>query len=84
MLLGTQDRDFFPKDLVEKLTFAKEMGFEYFEIDGKVLMEQKDELKEAIKESGLPVSSACGGYRGWIGDFIEERRLNGIADLKVI
>lgn len=84
MLLGTQDRDFFPKDLVGKLTFAKEMGFRCFEIDGKVLMEQKDELKEAIKESGIPVSSACGGYRGWIGDFIEERRLNGIADLKVI
>ena len=84
MLLGTQDRDFFPEDLVGKLTFAKEMGFECFEIDGKVLMEQKDELKEAIKESGLPISSACGGYRGWIGDFIEERRLNGLADLKVI
>lgn len=43
MLLGTQDRDFFPKDLVEKLTFAKEMGFECFEISGKVLMEQKDD-----------------------------------------
>ena len=50
MLLGTQDRDFFPKDLVEKLTFAKEMGFECFEIDGKVLMEQKDELKEKNNE----------------------------------
>lgn len=53
MLLGTQDRDFFPKDLVEKLTFAKEMGFECFEIDGKVLMEQKDELKEESKSLGF-------------------------------
>ena len=38
MLLGTQDRDFFPEDLVEKLTFAKEMGFECFEIDGLSLI----------------------------------------------
>jgi sugar phosphate isomerase/epimerase len=84
MLLGTQDRDFFPKDLVEKFKFVKSIGFECIEIDGKVLMEKKEEVKKAIAESGLPVSSACGGYRGWIGDFIEEKRLNGVEDLKVI
>lgn len=84
MLLGTQDRDFFPQDLTEKFKFMKSLGFECFEVDGKVLTEQADELKRAIDASGLPISSACGGYRGWIGDFIEERRLNGIADLKVI
>ena len=28
MLLGTQDKDFFPKDMVEKFRFMKEMGFE--------------------------------------------------------
>ena len=60
------------------------MGFECFEIDGKVLVDQLDTVKEAIAQSGLPVSSACGGYRGWIGDFIEERRLNGVEDLKNI
>lgn len=84
MLLGTQDKDFFPKELTEKFQFAKSIGFECFEIDGKVLMEQKDEVKKAIEVSGLPVSSACGGYRGWIGDFIEEKRVNGVEDLKVI
>lgn len=84
MLLGTQDRDFFPKDLVEKFKFIKSMGFECFEIDGKVLVDNVERVKKAICESGLPVSSACGGYRGWIGDFIEERRLNGVADLKEI
>lgn len=84
MLLGTQDRDFFPANLTEKFKFVKEMGFQCFEIDGKVLMEQPDEINRAIQASGLPVSSACGGYRGWIGDFIEERRQNGIEDLKVI
>lgn len=84
MLLGTQDRDFFPVNLVEKFKFIKSIGFECFEVDGKILMEQTDEVCRAIEESGLPVSSACGGYRGWIGDFIEEKRLNGIADLKAI
>lgn len=84
MLLGTQDRDFFPKDLVEKFKFVKEMGFESFEIDGKVLVENVELVKTAIAKSGLPVSTVCGGYRGWIGDFIEEKRVNGVEDLKAI
>jgi sugar phosphate isomerase/epimerase len=84
MLLGTQDKDFFPKNIKEKFKFIKEIGFECFEIDGKLLVDNVAEVKQAVKESGLPVTSACGGYRGWIGDFIEERRLNAIEDLKVI
>ncbi len=84
MILGTQDKDFFPSDLKEKFAFVKEIGFDCFEIDGKVLLENTEEVKMAIRETGLVVSSACGGYRGWIGDFIEERRQNGIADLKQI
>ena len=58
MLLGTQDKDFFPKDMVEKFRFMKEMGFECFEIDGKVLVENLEEVKKAIKETGLPVCTA--------------------------
>lgn len=84
MILGTQDKDFFPSDLKEKFTFVREIGFDCFEIDGKVLMDHTEEVKAAVRETGLAVSSACGGYRGWIGDFIEERRQNGIADLKQI
>ncbi|MBP1919353.1 sugar phosphate isomerase/epimerase family protein [Youngiibacter multivorans] len=84
MRLGTQDKDFFPKGLTEKFIHIKRMGFDCFEIDGKVLSENTIEVKEAIMASGLPIVSACGGYRGWIGDFIEERRLNAIEDLKGI
>lgn len=84
MRLGTQDKDFFPKNIEEKFRFVKNMGFECFEVDGKVLMDHAEEIKRAIEVTGLPVSSACGGYRGWIGDFIEERRQNGIEDLKQI
>ena len=35
MLLGTQDKDFFPEDITEKFRFVKEMGFDCFEIDEK-------------------------------------------------
>ena len=81
MYLGTQDKDFFPQQIEEKLAFVKSMGFSCFEIDGKLLMEQTEQVAQAVKNTGLPVLSACGGYRGWIGDFIEEKRLNGIEDL---
>lgn len=84
MRLGTQDRDFFPVNIEEKFRFVKNMGFDCFEIDGKLLMDHAGEVKRAIETTGLPVSSACGGYRGWIGDFIEEKRLNGVEDLKQI
>lgn len=84
MLLGTQDKDFFPEDILEKLEFVKSMGFQSFEIDGKLLVENVDKVKEAVEKTGVPVLTACNGYRGWIGDFIEERRLNGVEDLKEI
>lgn len=58
------------------------MGFQCFEIDGKLLVENVDKVKEAVEKTGIPVLTACNGYRGWIGDFIEERRLNGVEDLK--
>jgi sugar phosphate isomerase/epimerase len=84
MKLGTQNQAFFPENIKEKFQYVKELGFEGFEIDGKLLVDQLDEVKEAIAETGIPVTTACGGYAGWIGDFIEERRLNGLAEIKLI
>ena len=60
------------------------MGFDGYEIDGRLLVENLDEVKAAIKATGLPVTTACGGYDGWIGDFIEERRLNGLQQIERI
>ena len=57
MLLGTQDRDFFPQDLTEKFKFVKSIGFECFEIDGKVLMEKPDEIKRAVEAVGSAILS---------------------------
>ena len=84
MKLGTQNQNFFPENIKEKFQYIKEIGFEGFEIDGKLLVDHLEEVKEAIVETGIPVTTACGGYIGWIGDFIEERRLNGLAEIKLI
>lgn len=84
MRLGTQDREFFPQGFREKFRFLEAIGFDCFEIDGKVLLDHLEEVRDAVRVTGFPVSTACGGYRGWIGDFIEERRLNGVEDLKRI
>ena len=44
MLLGTQDRDFFPRDIEDRLRFVRDFGFDCFEIDGKLLMEQSKQV----------------------------------------
>lgn len=81
MKIGTQNQAFFPPDILEKFKYIKAMGFDGFEIDGKLLVENVQAVKAAIAETGLPVTTACGGYDGWIGDFIEERRLNGLQQI---
>ena len=84
MKIGTQNQAFFPENILEKFRYIKEMGFDGFEIDGKLLVNNLEEVKAAIKETGLPVTTTCGGYDGWIGDFIEERRLNGLKQIERI
>lgn len=84
MKIGTQNQAFFPVNIKDRFRYLKDNGFEGYEIDGKELVEYLDEVKEAIMETGLPVTTACGGYSGWIGDFIEERRLNGLEEIKRI
>lgn len=81
MKIATQNQAFFPENILEKFRYIKGMGFDGYEIDGKLLVDNLAEVKAAIQETGLPVTSACGGYDGWIGDFIEERRLNGLAQI---
>ena len=84
MKIGTQNQAFFPEGILEKFQYIKNMGFDGFEIDGKLLVNNLAAVKAAIAETGLPVVSACGGYDGWIGDFIEERRLNGLQQIAAI
>lgn len=84
MYLGTQDKDFFPADLTEKFKFVQSIGFDCFEIDGSLILNHLPEVKSAQQKSNLNIVSACGGYRGWIGDFIEERRRNAVNDISLI
>jgi sugar phosphate isomerase/epimerase len=84
MKIGTQNQEFFPSAIIDKFHFVKSMGFEGFEIDGKLLVENLAIVKEAVSQTGVPVTTACGGYDGWIGDFNEERRLNGLQEIKEI
>lgn len=81
MQIITQDQPFFPKGIQEKFRFIQGMGFDGFEMDGKLLVNNLEEVQRAIAATGLPVASACGGYSGWIGDFDEEKRLNGLAEI---
>ena len=81
MKLITQDKEFFPSRMEEKLSFVYKLGFDGFEIDGRLLIEELAEVKAAVRSTGVPVASACGGYRGWIGDFSSERRSQAIKDI---
>lgn len=82
--LSTQDKPFLSNNLTEKLNQVKELGFNGFEADGSLLLNRFCELKEAVRESGVPVTSVCGGYRGWIGDFVDYRRKTALEDIKII
>ncbi|HGW6917638.1 TPA: hypothetical protein ACNQ8R_002840, partial [Escherichia coli] len=53
MKIGTQNQAFFPENILEKFRYIKEMGFDGFEIDGKLLVNNLEEVKAAIKETGL-------------------------------
>ncbi|WP_059103084.1 sugar phosphate isomerase/epimerase family protein [Shouchella shacheensis] len=84
MKLGTQNQSFFPDDFEEKFHYLKELGLDRFEIDGSVLVNHFSEVEKASHNTGLEVKTACGGYNGWIGDFIEERRKNGLKEIAQI
>ncbi len=84
MKLATQDKPFFPEKVEEKLLYIKELGFDAFEIDGALLVNRFDEVKAAIRSTGVAVSGVCGGYKGWIGDFDESKRRQSVSDISRI
>lgn len=82
--LATQNKPFFSSNMAEKLRRIAALGFHGFEADGVMLLEDFDALKRAVSETKVPVTSVCGGYRGWIGDFVDYRRKTALADIKLI
>lgn len=68
---------------MEKFEYIKAMGFDGYEIDGRLLVENLDEV------SGYQSHRPAGHDGLWrirwlIGDFIEERRLNGLQQIERI
>jgi sugar phosphate isomerase/epimerase len=84
MKLATQDKPFFPSNFRKKFELTRQMGFDAFEIDGKALVDNFEDVKQASEQTGMPISTACGGYSGWIGDFDEEKRQQGIIEISEI
>lgn len=80
----TQDKDFFPKPLVEKFRYLQQMNFDGFEIDGKLLLNNFEVVKEAINKTGFRVVTCCGGYEGWIGDFDADKRSKAIEQISIL
>ena len=62
MKIATQNQAFFPSNILEKFEYIKAMGFDGYEIDGKLLVENLAEVKAAIKATGLPVTTALAGF----------------------
>jgi sugar phosphate isomerase/epimerase len=74
MYIATQDKPFFPEGFKEKFLMVKRMGFDAFEIDGRILRDNAGEIEKAVASTDLRIRMVCGGYTGWIGDFSEDKR----------
>lgn len=80
-MLLTQDKDFLPKNWENKFRVLKQMGFDGFEIDGRVLLDNFDEIRLAMDNTDFNVKTICGGYTGWIGDFDKQKRFKCLSDI---
>jgi sugar phosphate isomerase/epimerase len=81
MKLALQDHPFLGQSFDEKLRKIDNLGFQGLEIRGDVLIEQWDEINKAVKNTGVGISSICGGYQGWIGEFDHEKRKQAIDEI---
>ncbi len=84
MYIATHDKPDLPTNFYDKFMLLKQLGFDAFEIDGKVLLDNHKEIASASQKADFPVKMVCGGYGGWIGDFLEERRQTGLKDITEI
>ncbi|MFV0556575.1 MAG: sugar phosphate isomerase/epimerase family protein [Lactovum sp.] len=82
MKIGVQNNLMLEEDLVEKAKYLQSLGIQSFEIDGAVLLEKFDEVKEMTKY--VQVNSVCAGYRHWIGSYEEVERTECLHDLEKI
>lgn len=84
MKFGIQDRSEWGPDPLKRFTTIRDMGFDVVEVHGRDVLENPGELKRASAVADIAISSICGGYRGWIGDFDESRRQQALHDISRI
>ena len=59
-------------------------GYDGVEVSGADLLERPDELRRVMADTGLRVTSACGGYHGWLVDRNPRARALAIAEIQRI
>lgn len=59
-------------------------GYDGIEVSGADLLERPDEVRRVMADTGLKVTSACGGYHGWLVDRNPRARSLAIAEIQRI
>ena len=73
MKIGTQNQAFFPENILRNFVISKRWASMVLRLTASCWLTTSK--KSSGDRNRSPPVTACGGYRGWIGDFIE-RRLN--------
>ncbi|HEX6384942.1 MAG TPA: sugar phosphate isomerase/epimerase family protein [Anaerolineae bacterium] len=66
----------------EKFELLARWGYDGIEVSGADLLARAGELRQAMAEFPVKVSSACGGYEGWLADPNPRARILAIAQIK--
>lgn len=72
------------QNLAEGYSLARRLGFDALELTGyggKTLEELAYEAGQAAQDCGIAAKALCGGYRGWIGHFDDEKRSMAVEDI---
>jgi sugar phosphate isomerase/epimerase len=54
--------------LREKVELLAQWGYDGVEVSGADVLERPDELRQIAKDGPVQMTSACGGYQGWLVD----------------
>lgn len=84
MLFAVQTTIVPGETLREKFDQLARWGYDGIEVSGAYLLERPDELRRVMADSGLRVTSACGGYHGWLVDRNPRARALAIAEIQRI
>lgn len=84
MQIGVQLRRNFGNTVLERLGVVQQAGISVVEIDGRDLIDSFKDIRTHCKATETVITTACGGYRGWIGHFDKNLRKQALSDIKEI